>query len=391
MTALRDLFPDGPRTADSGTAPMDDHHTVRRLGEMIGAPRESAASGRRPLANARELLRMVDAAADQPAPIATEPDAAPPRRRRARRPVDALALTAGVLAVVSVVAAGTVGAVQMATASPAASSLQALEADEAAIQNAHQSLVSTRDRILADVESQGADAAGLRAALVSTSTAPDPASSEEGALIEVTDAAALTTALAALDTYAKGLAAITVPELPAEYVRPELDEDSLVEVGSAIDAVQEQLIAGDAATVELRTLRSGLDALRPPAELAVAAYGASFPGAAEAAIARYPDADEALHTALSDAAAVVGSSNLWSPAGISAVERYRDALVAVAADQVRFEVDRQQNQGGEQPGSGNESGGTPPSDEGTDPPTESTDPPTETPPEQTPPDGEESP
>ncbi|WP_435743041.1 hypothetical protein [Microbacterium sp. PMB16] len=371
MTALSDLFPDGPRVADPGIAPLDDHHTVRRLREMIGAPRESGASAR-PLANTHELIRMVDAAAHQPIPGAAETNGTAPSGRRARRRVDALALASGVLAVVAVAAAATVGAVQMATASPAASSLQSLEADEAAIQNAYQSLVSTRDRIIADVETQKTDAASIRAALVSTGTAPDPASSEDGASIAVTDAAALQTALTAVDAYADGLAAIVVPDLPAEYLRPDLDEDSLVEVGSAIDAAQGQLVAADAALAATRGVRTQLDALRPTAETAVSAYAASFAGAAQRSIARYPDAAEELHVTLTDAAAIVGSANLWSPAGIAALEDYRDALVAVAADQVRFEIDRGQQQNNTQQGSPPDQDPTPAPEDSTDPSTEET-------------------
>lgn len=348
MTALSNLFPDGPRTDRTGVVLTDDHHTVRRLSAMIGAPRENSTVAR-PLANTHELRRIVEeAAADRgTAPAGSTGSTSP---RRARKRVDVLALSATALALVAVVAAATVGAVQMATASPAASSLQSLEDDEAAIQNAYQSLVSARDRIVTDIESRTADSASVRTALVSTSTAPDPASFDQGGTLVLIDQAGLDAALAALTTYSEGLAAITVPELPAEYTRADIDEDSLVEVGGAIDSAQEQLVALDAATAEMRALRAQVDSLRPAAETAVATYATTFAAAAEAAEARYPDADEALRGELTAAAAAVGSANLWEAAGIAALERYRDAYVAVAADQLRVEIEAEQNQGGQQPG-----------------------------------------
>lgn len=340
MTALSDVFPDGPRTDRAGATPIDDHHTVRRLREMIGEPRESGPSIR-PLADRQELIRRVDAAASDttssPLPVAAAPSPRRPRRR-----IDAWALSAGVLAVVAVAAAGTVGAVQMATASPAASSLQVLEADEAAIQNAYQALVSTRERIASDVETQTADAAKVRTALVATSTAPDPAAFGDGGTMTVVDEAALATALGALDAYVKGLAEIAAPELPSEYARPPIDEDSLTEVGSAIDGAQEQLVVLDALAVEMRGVQAQLEALRPTAETAVTAYAATFPAAAGAASDRYPDADEERRGGLTTAAAAVVTANLWEPAGVTALETYRTAYVVVAEGQLRVEIEREQ-------------------------------------------------
>ncbi|KJQ55095.1 hypothetical protein [Microbacterium sp. SA39] len=338
MTALSDLFPDGSRADTSGGARLDDRHTVHRLREMIGEPRD-VRGVTRPIADTDELIRRVEAASKNAVPVADESGDVARPVKRSRRRFDPLTTIAGSLAVVAVLAAAAVGGVQMATASPAASSLTALEDDEAAIQNGLQSLTTTRDRILADVESQTADAALLRGALVSTSTAPDPASDREG-VIDVTDPAVLAPALAALDAYAAGLAAITVPEVPAEYSRGDIDDESLEDVAKAIDTAQERLLALDSATAEMRSIRTQLDALRPPAELAVATYAATFAGAADAAISRYPDADASLHTALTEAAARIGAGGLWGVAGEAALASYRDAFVAVAADQLRVDIER---------------------------------------------------
>lgn len=368
MAPLSDLFPDGPRADLSVGAPRDDHHTVWRLREMIGEPRDQRGPAR-PVAETDALIRRVEAAARSAVPITLSGDHVVSPPKRSRRRVDPLTTGAAALAVLAVIAAAAVGGVQMATASPAASSVTALEADEAALQNGHQSLITTRDRIIADIASQTADAALLRGALLSTSTVPDPASDRDSA-IEVTDPAALSTALAAVDAYAAGLATIVVPEAPAEYERGDIDEESLAEVGSAIDSAQEQILALDAATTEMRSIRTQLDALRPPADAAVTAYAATFAGNAEAAASRYPDADEALQTALVEAAAQVGSTSLWGAAGATTLEAYRDAFAAVAADQLRVEIERQQGTRRSSPRTDAEE---------TTPPADTTDPGSETP------------
>lgn len=387
MTGLSELFPNGPRDGASGRAPLDDHHTVRRLREMIGEPRDTRGPVR-PLADTNELMRRVEVAAQNAAPIAAGSADAGRPAKRSRRRWDPLATSVGALAVVAVVAAAAVGGVQMATASPAASSLVSLEADEATLQNAHQALTSTRNRIVADIETQTAAAASLRSALVSTSTAPDPAS-DGGGVIAVTDPAALASALAAVDVYAAGLAAITVPKLPAEYRRGDIDEESLEDVGSAIDRAQEKLVALDGATTEMRSIRTQFDALRPPADAAVAAYAASFAGAAEAAKSAHPEADEALKARLSEAAARIGATGLWGPGGATALQGYHDAFVAVVADQARVDAEQEQEQ------SSRETARRPVTEETTPPadPTTPTDPPApETPVDpETPPEGEGTP
>ncbi|MFB8189651.1 hypothetical protein ACFC14_10030 [Microbacterium sp. NPDC055988] len=371
MTHLDELFPDGPRAGDAGTAVLDDHHTARRLREMIGEPRQSGASATSD-ADARALADMVEAAARTAVPVGAGSGESSRPKKRPRRSIDAVTLAAASLAVVALVVAGTVGGIQMATASPAASAVESLEADEAALLNAHQSLKTAGDRLVADIDAQTAEAAQLRSTLTGTSTAADPAGELDDAPLAVTDAAALATALAAVDAYASGLAGITVPSLPADYVRDDIDADSLVEVGGAIDGVQERLVAMDAATAEARAVRERLDALRPTADAAVAAYAASFVPAADAAIARYPDAEDSLRTAVSDAAARVAAADLWTAEGRSALAAYRDAFAALAADQLRFEIEREQReeanqwqpQQQQQQGDGNQ---TPPTEGSTDP------------------------
>lgn len=369
MTHLDQLFPDGPRAGDAATAVLDDHHTARRLREMIGEPRQSGTSTGS-AADARALADMVQAAARTAVPVSADSAESARPKKRPRRSVDALTLSAASLAVAALVVAGTVGGIQMATASPAASAVESLEADEAALLNAHQSLKTAQDRLVTDIDVQTAEATQLRSALIETSTAPDPAGELDDAPIAVTDAAALAAAVAAVDAYSSGLAAFAVPELPTDYVREAIDEDSLVEVGGAIDEVQERLVAMDDATAQARAVREQLDALRPAADAAVDAYAASFVPAARAALDRYPDAEESLRTAVTDAAARVASTDLWAAEARTVLGAYRDAFLALAADQLRFEIEREQleqaNQWQPQQQQGDESQ-NPPTEGSTDP------------------------
>ena len=365
MTALSELFPDGPRASGSGGAVLDDHHTARRLREMIGDPRENVVA--RPAADTRVLAEMVESAARTALPVSTGPTAFEGARKRPPRSFDALTASSVALAVVAVVVAATVGGIQTATASPASSAMDSLEADEAAVQNAYQSLKTAHDRLLADVETQTADAALLRSALTETSTVVDPAGEPGEDVLAVSDPAALSAAIAAIDSYVAGLAAIIIPELPAQYERGPVDEESLVAVGGAIDEVHEGLVVLDEASAQARGLRTQLEALRPPAVSAATAYATSFVPAAAAASGRYPDADPELQTALTAAAARIASVDLWSAVGRAALVAYRDAFAALAADQLRVEIERAQEEESNQWQWRGDDSQTPP-EESTEPP-----------------------
>ncbi|WP_149084562.1 hypothetical protein [Microbacterium sp. 1S1] len=334
MTALDELFPDGPRT-DRGGSGAREAASDARLRELVGDPRTRSP---RPaeLTDTREIARRAEAAARSAVPFAaTAPTVAREAPRRRRRP-DLLSASAAGLAVVAVIAAVTVGGIQAATASPADSALESLRADEATIQNAQQALVTTRDGIVADIGTQTAEATALRSALLDTATVPDPLSSEEGVL-DVTDPGPRQAAVAALDTYLAGLAAIEVPDAPAEYRREELDEDSLVEVGSAIDEAQEHLVALDRETVEMRAVRTRLDGLRPAAEPALTAFTASFVPSAETATDERPGAEESFRVAVTQTAATISAADPWSAEAQTAYAAYRDAFRALVEDQVRAE------------------------------------------------------
>ncbi len=361
MTALDELFPDGPRTDREDSAGRGAASGAG-LRELVGAPR--ARSPRTVgVTDTRELARRAETAVRSAVPFAAVAPAVAPEAPRRRRKLDPLSLSAAALAAVAVVTAVTVGGIQAATASPAASALESLQADEATIQNARQALTATRDGIVSDIAAQTAQATALRAVLLDTASVPDPLSSE-GAVLDVTDPAPRQAAVAALDTYLAGLASIDIPEAPAEYRRGEVDENSLVEVGGAIDAAQEWLETLDGATADLRAVRATLDALRPASGPALAAFADSFVPSAESATEERPGAEEDLRMAVTQSAAAAAAADPWTADAQTAYAAYRDAFGAVVDDQLRVEREesdrrtaRQQQNFPQNPGTG---GTTPP-------------------------------
>lgn len=361
MTALDTLFPNGPRT-DHEKSAVREVASAARLRDLVGDPR-SRLPRTAGMSDTRELARRAEAAARSAVPFAAVAPAVASEAPRRRRKLDPLSLSAAALAVVAVVAAVTVGGIQAATASPAASALESLQADEATIQNAQQALTTTRDGIVADIATQTAEATALRAALLDTATVPDPLSSE-GDVLDVTDPAPRQAAVAALDTYLAGLAAIDIPAAPAEYRRGDVDEDSLVEVGGAIDAAQERLEALDRETADMRTARGALDALRPAAAPALAAFADSFVPSAESATEERPGAGEPFRVAVTQTADAAAAADPWSADAQTAYAAYRDAFGALVEDQLRAEREEADRRAAEQqqsfpqnPGTG---GTTPP-------------------------------
>ncbi len=345
MTALDTLFPDGPRT-DHEKSAVREVASAARLRDLVGDPRSRSprAAG---MSDTRELARRAEAAARSAVPFAAVAPAVASEAPRRRRKLDPLSLSAAALAVVAVVTAVTVGGIQAATASPAASALESLQADEATIQNAQQALTTTRDGIVADIATQTAEATALRAALLDTATVPDPLSSE-GDVLDVTDPAPRQAAVAALDTYLAGLAAIDIPAAPAEYRRGDVDEDSLVEVGGAIDAAQERLEALDRETADMRTVRGALDALQPAAALALAAFADSFVPSAESATEERPGAGEPFRVAVTQTADAAAAADPWSADAQTAYAAYRDAFGALVEDQLRAEREEADRRAAEQ-------------------------------------------
>lgn len=344
MTALDELFPDGPRADhEKSSAP---EVSGARLRELVGAPR-SRSPRTVGVTDTHVLARRAEAAARSAVPFAAlTPTVARDAPRRHRR-LDPVSASTAALAVVAVVIAVTVAGIQAATASPAARALESLQAAEATIQNAYQSLTSARDGIVADIRTQTAEATELRAALLDTATVADPLSSDRTAL-DVTDLSLREAAVAALDTYLAGLGAIKVPEAPAEYRRGQVDEDSLVEVGGAIDKAQERLEGLDRETADMRTVRGTLDALRPATSPALTAFAASFIPAAERATRERQDVEEPFLVAVTQTAEAAASADPWTAEARAAYAAYRDAFAALIDDQLRAEREEADRRAAEQ-------------------------------------------
>ncbi|MEV4773875.1 hypothetical protein [Microbacterium sp. LWH12-1.2] len=337
MTTLAQLFPQGPRIEEASTT-FDDHHTVRRLTEMFGDPSDDFDMTR-PRASVQRLSQLVEEAVADAAP-ATIPAPPASAKRRRRRRFDGLAAAAASLAIVGVATAGIVGGVQMANASPADGVMQSLRADEAMIQNAEQAFMSAHDRLSAKAVAGEANAAALRTAVDGARTAPDPRSTDGAATIAILDAVLADGIIAEIDRHAAALQAVVLPEPVDPYVRNDIDEDSLSEVGVAIDDAQAQLAELDAATAELREGRTKVEDLDAQHATTLEGLAASFTALGIKAIEENPDAEAPLRDAVTAAAAHVVSSKLGGAEGAAAVTAYRDAVVALVTDQAITEEER---------------------------------------------------
>ncbi|BDZ39232.1 hypothetical protein [Microbacterium suwonense] len=350
MTTLDDLFPDG-KHRPGAHAVADDHHTVRRLDELFGDRRTDLERTHR--ASARPaLIAMVNSAAADATSLPEAPQTPHSTPRHRRRRIDVVNVAAAGLAVVAVVAAGVMGGVQIATASPASDALHVLSADEKTIESATAGLEAAHSRLIDAIADADAAAEALRPALQQVREATDPADIPEGwadapedaGTIPIADGKALDTVLAAIDTYQKELAAFTVPELPAVYTPSNVDSESLTEVAAAIDAAQLQLNAIDRSSAEVRTVRTAVDARAATFAGQVSAFAATFPGVAKGVIEQHPDAEQELKDAVTAAAAAVSGADLLTADGAATLPAYRDAVVAVVADQVAADRQREREE-----------------------------------------------
>lgn len=339
MSTLDDLFPDGKRQTQTNAD--DEQQTVRRLDQLLGDRRADIDRTHR--ASARPaLVAMVERALADARPLGTVPAASHPDSRRPRRRFDLLNVSLAALAVVALAAAGLIGGVQAATASPATDALRVLAADEKTIESATAGLESARERLIESVEEADAAAAALRPALESVRSAPDPADVPPGeteapadaVTIPIADPKALDTVLAALDSYRTDLSAFNVPGLPEPYERGAVDSDSLTEVGAAIDQAQLQLGEIDRVSAQIRVGRTSLDDRNAAFAAELATFAKTFPGLASAAVDDNGDADEDLRDAVVTAANALTKTDLQTAAGAASLTAYREAVVALVADQV---------------------------------------------------------
>lgn len=340
MSTLDDLFPDGRRqTGADGSA--DEQQTVRRLDQLLGDRRADIDRTHR--ASARPaLVAMVEGALTDARPLGTVPATSHPDSRRPRRRFDLLNVSVAALAVVALAAAGLIGGVQAATASPATDALRVLAADEKTIESATAGLESARERLIESVAAADAAAAALRPALESVRSAPDPADIPPGeaeapadaGTIPIADPKALDTALAALDAYRTDLSALESPAMPKEYTSGTVDTDSLGDVAAAIDGAQLQLAEIDRVSAQIRVGRTSLDDRNAAFAAQLVTFSKTFPDLASAAVDDNRDADQDLKDVVLTAASALTTTDLQTAAGVASLTAYRDAVVALVADQV---------------------------------------------------------
>lgn len=341
MSTLEDLFPDGRGSRETTPADRDDVMS-QRLEQLLGDRRREELD-RTHRASARPaLVAMVDSAVADAKPLGTVPPASLADTRRPRRRRDLVNVVAAGLAIVALAATGIAGGVQAATASPVTDALRSLTADEKTIASATAGLEAARDRLTTSIADADAAAAQLRPALEGVRAATDPADIPPGrkdapadaGTIAIADGAALDAALAEIDAYRADLAALTVPPAPNAYSRAKTETGSLTAVGAAIDAAQLHLSQIDRATAEVRAQRTAMDARTAALTAQLAAFTATFPKAAQTSVADSPDAGQKLKDAVTAGAQAVAAADLLTERGAASLVAYRDAVVALAADQV---------------------------------------------------------
>ena len=358
MSTLAGLFDDDRATRDEILRPAREMPSDAGLAAMLGGdgpgggPRREAQA---PVDDTAQLVRLVQSAAADAAPVVLSGGAKAKKSTRGHKRTDWLSVVAAVLAVAVVSATAVFGGIQIASASPAADALQSLAADEAALVNAQQSLSATAARIEADVTAGREDAARLEPALVAV----------EG----YSDEPARAAAVQAVRDYLAGLDALVLPEPAPAYSRPALDEDSLADVGAAIDDVQALSAELAEPTERMQALRATVTALRDRFVAQIAAFGATFPAWAQTVVDENDQADQSFRDALTTAAAAVPTGQAGGLLGIEAMLVLPPLVEALREDHQRVldEIAAEEADAGR--GSGGGSGwwvdpGAPPTDPG---------------------------
>ena len=340
MSTLADLF-DDERSVVLDTTSDEEAETVgAHLEAMIGVPR-AAASRRESAHETARLVEMVDIAAATALPITAIAGASPaPGPVRGHKRTDWVNVVAAVIAVVVVAGAAVFGVVQIASASPTASAVRALTADEASLVNAQQAFESTRGRTQAAIDAD-----------IATIDLLDPTLASLSGTVDET---ARANAVSASAAFRSALDAITLPVAPAPYQRPAIDEDSLSDVGGAIDAVRiDSVVLGDL-TADLREIRGSLITLEQSFLAQMQTFATTIPPAAAAVNGENADAEQTFRDAVTGTAAAMAAVMNSAKAGSTEATAYVAAVGALRADQARAvaeaataeEAERLRNSGG---------------------------------------------
>lgn len=302
-----------------------------RLEALVGGPKRPAVS-RGSASDAAGLATLVETASaglpSSAVPI-VDPSAVivAEKKQRGHRRIDWINATTAAVAVAAALGAAVFAGAQIANASPAGDAVQVLTTEEAILAGEESSLVTSTARLEEEIQTADADVALLRAGMSTLVEAPEqPATA---------DVAALNTAIQAADNYRTALSEIVLPELPTKYARATIDEESLESVGEAIDRVHLRSADVAAVTDELRTVRKSFDTLTDAYNAQLATFAATFTANATAEVEANESAGDDFRNAVTAAAAKIVATPLDGTAGVSALNAYRGAVLALRAEDLR--------------------------------------------------------
>lgn len=320
MTTLDELFPDGPRRVRG--AVNDDHHTLRRLDEMFGAPRAAARTAR---TDVDALVRTARDAQEDAVPVALPAKPASASRSRSRVRRDPVNIAAAVLAVGAMVAAGVLGTVQAANANPAAGALRSLQQSQADVEDLAQGVRDTYGGTADRIAGALSDAAALRAVLVVIASGTTTGSDS----IPIAAPDVVQGAIDEVDGYASALHGIALPALPQEQSPVGVDERSLTAIASAADAAQVQREAWQQSAALLASASAQTDELVAAHERRRDLFAGTFVSGAAQLVADHPGAPRTARDAVVSAAGRIAETRLAGVSGAAAVAAYREAVAAL--------------------------------------------------------------
>lgn len=257
---------------------------------------------------------------------------APRRVRRAGYRPDWLSIIVALIAVAAVLVTIAVAWVAISTATPEADALRTLSQTEAVLANDIQAVGTGVERLGAAKDASLARAAAFEPALAELEDA------------DGVDGKALTAAEQARADYAAAVGAIVIPEPLAAYVRPPVDDESLVSIGEAIDAVTARTGEVVAAAASVAEVQEQLTTLDESFAASMATFAATFPGQAETVTADNPDAGQPFRDDVVDAAGAIAAGALQTPESAAALPAYATAVAALIDDQARAEEAIRQEQ-----------------------------------------------
>ncbi len=253
--------------------------------------------------------------------------------RRRQGSVNFISVAVATLAVLALAGTTTFAVVQRATANPADGAMESLREQEAELQNTTAVLQTSADLYTGSL----AEAAALVDGGAELS--PVLQGRVDQAALESTDAARV-----ALAEVISTPVSVAIPT----YVRDEIDEKSLADVGRAIDDVRAAKGAFpplvDAARAARATVVSGMDAYRAALLNLGAVIETEAPKQREANDA----APEGFRSAVTDAAAAVRGAQVAGGNGVSEMRAYAQAVDALRTENQRILLLRQAEADAEQ-------------------------------------------